>query len=94
MQNQNNPQAPIAIYQTADGVISTEVRLEGETVWLTQAQMVELFQRNQSVISRHIRSIFLEGELEQESNMQKMHIAQSDKPITLHSLDVIISALA
>jgi hypothetical protein len=54
----NQPQAPIAIYQTADGSISTEVRLEGETVWLTQAQMVELFQRNQSVISRHIRNFF------------------------------------
>ena len=51
MQNQNNPQAPIAIYQTADGVISTEVRLEGETVWLTQAQMAELYQVSGKTIS-------------------------------------------
>jgi prophage maintenance system killer protein len=82
---------PVVIYQSADGSISTEVRLENETVWLSQAQLIELFGRDQSVISRHIRGIFSEGELSPESNMQKMHIANSDKPVTLYSLDVIIS---
>ncbi len=91
MSIQENTAAPIVIYQSADGSVATEVRLEGETVWLTQAQMIELFGRDQSVISRHIRGIFAEGELPPESNMQKMHIANSDKPITLYSLDVIIS---
>lgn len=91
MQTQTSAQTPIAIYQTADGSIATEVRFEGETVWLTQAQMVELFQRNQSVISRHIRSVFSDGELLEESNMQKLHNAFSDKPVTVYSLDVIIS---
>lgn len=91
MQTQTSVQTPIAIYQSADGSIATEVRLEGETVWLTQAQMVELFQRDRSVISRHIRSVFSEGELLEESNMQKLHNAFSDKPITAYSLDVIIS---
>ncbi|ADE12656.1 filamentation induced by cAMP protein Fic [Sideroxydans lithotrophicus ES-1] len=91
MQPQTNPQTPIVIYQSADGSIATEVRLEGETVWLSQAQLIELFRRDQSVISRHIRSVFAEGELQPESNMQKMHIANSDRPITLYSLDVIIS---
>jgi prophage maintenance system killer protein len=68
-----------------------EVRLERETVWLTQAQMVELFDRNQSVISRHLRNVFAEGELPEQGNMQKMHIAFSDKPAILYSLDAIIS---
>src|SRR5690606_3255586 len=56
-----------------------------------QAQMCELFGRDQSVISRHIRNVFKEGELPEESNMQKMHIAGSDKPVSRYSLDVIIS---
>ncbi len=79
----------IAIYETDSGAF--EVRVEAETVWLTQAQMSELFQRDQSVISRHISSVFREGELEEATNMQKMHIASSDKPVTEFSLDVIIS---
>ena len=79
----------ISIYQTENGTI--EVRLEQDTVWLSQAQMVALFGRDQSVVSRHIGNIFKEGELDRESNMQKMHIANSDKPIDLYSLDVIIS---
>ncbi len=81
----------ILIYQTEDNEIA--VRLDGDknTVWLTQAQLVGLFERDQSVISRHVRNVFKEGELKEESNMQKMHIANSDKPVTLYSLDVIIS---
>jgi hypothetical protein len=53
--------------------------------------MVQLFERDQSVISRHIKNIFNEGELEAESNMQKMHIANSDKPVVFYNLDMIIS---
>ncbi len=70
--------------------VKLEVNLHDETVWLTQEQMIELFQRDQSVISRHIRNIFKEGELE-KSNMQKMHIANSDKPVIVYNLDMIIS---
>lgn len=81
----------ILIYQDRDGSPSVEVRLVNETVWLTQADMVMLFNRDQSVISRHIRGVFAEGELVKESNMQKMHIAHSDKPTACYSLDVIIS---
>lgn len=76
-----NEQSEILIYQSEDGLAVTEVRLEADTVWLTQAQMVTLFGRDQSVISRHIGNIFKEGELVRESNMQKMHIANSDKPV-------------
>lgn len=71
--------------------IKLEVNLQDETVWLTQAQLSQLYNRDIGVISRHINNIFKEGELEEKSNLQKMQIANSDKPITLYSLDVIIS---
>ncbi|WP_277057115.1 virulence protein RhuM/Fic/DOC family protein [Trichlorobacter lovleyi] len=81
----------ILIYQAADGKAMLEVKLDQETVWLTQEQMSLLFGRERSVITKHIGSIFREGELDKESNVQNMHIAHSDKPITLYNLDVIIS---
>ena len=80
----------IIVYQS-DTTLQLKVRMEDETVWLTQAQMVELFQRDVSVISRHINNIFKEGELEKKSNLHFLQIANSDKPLTLYSLDVIIS---
>lgn len=82
---------PIVIYQTEDGITKISVPIDEDTVWLTQAQMAELFQRDISVISRHIKNIFEEKELEEKSNLQNLQIANSDKPITLYSLDVIIS---
>ena len=91
MQSSINGGGEVVLYEAPDGQIRLDVRLERETVWLTQAQMVELFQRNQSVISRHLRNVFAEGEIPEESNMQKMHIAFSDKPLILYSLDTIIS---
>lgn len=81
----------LLIYQTDDGETRITIRFENGTVWLTQEQIAELFQRNQSVISRHIKNVFADGELEQESNMQKMHIAKSDKPVIAYNLEVIIS---
>ncbi|MEY4898103.1 MAG: hypothetical protein RL525_1496 [Bacteroidota bacterium] len=80
----------IEIYQSQDGIV-LNVQLSNETVWLSQDQLTVLFERDQSVISRHLSNVFKEGELTKESNMQKMHIANSDKPVTLYSLDVIIS---
>ena len=67
------------------------MRLENETVWLTQAQLSELFQRERTVITKHINNIFKEKELEEKSNVHFLHIAHSDKPIKYYSLDVIIS---
>lgn len=81
----------IEIYQGHDGQTEIEVRLEAETVWLTQSQMAELYGRDQSVVSRHIRNALKEGELAEQSNMQKMHIANSDRPVTFYHLDVVIS---
>lgn len=85
------PGGEVLLYEAPDGQVRVDVRLDHETVWLTQAQMVDLFGRDQSVVSRHLRNVFAEGELPAESNMQKMHIASADKPTTLYSLDVIIS---
>lgn len=81
----------IKLYSSNDGVVSLEVSLDKDTAWLTQSQMVDLFERDRSVISRHISNVFKEGELPKESNLQKMQIAFSDKPVVLYSLDVIIS---
>lgn len=84
-------QNQIILYRPND-TISLEVRLENDTVWLSQAQMSELFQKDQSVIARHIKNIFIEEELETEGNMQILHNTISKfKPTTLYSLDVVIS---
>jgi len=81
----------IVMYQTDDGKTRIDVRMEDETVWLTQAQMAALFQRERSVITKHINNALSEGEIDEKSNVQKMHIANSDKPVALYSLNVIIA---
>lgn len=87
-----NVEDKIIIYQTEDGQTQIDVRLEDESVWLTQAQMALLFQKDQSVIARHIANVFKEGELAKESNMQILHNTLSKyKPTTIYNLDVIIS---
>ena len=79
----------VIIYDGAEARV--EVRLDRETVWLTQEQMAALFGRERSVITKHIRNVFAEGELEEKSNVQNLHIAGSDKPVRFYNLDVIIS---
>jgi prophage maintenance system killer protein len=81
----------VEIFKSSDNSVELQVQFDMETVWLSQEQIVELFGRDQSVISRHINNVFNEQELTKESNMQKMHIANSDKPVTFYNLDVIIS---
>ena len=81
----------LIIYTTEDSVTKIDVYFQGDNAWLSKAQMAELFQRDRSVISRHVRNVFDEGELDEKSNVQKMHIANSDKPVEYYSLDVIIS---
>lgn len=81
----------IIMYQTEDGLTKIDVTLENDTVWLSQEQMAELFQRDRSVITKHIGNIFEEGELDEKSNVHFLHIANSDKPVKYYSLDVIIS---
>ena len=79
------------IYRSADGKIKIDVRFENETVWLTQSQMCVLFGRERSVITKHVKNIFEEKELDENSNVQILHIANSDKPVKFYNLDVIIS---
>jgi len=64
--NMETDKRQMLLYQTPDGESRIEVRLQGETVWLSLDQMAELFQRNKSTISRHIKNVFEEGELEKE----------------------------
>lgn len=90
----NDNKGEILIYQTQDGANRLDVRLDGETVWLTQDQMTELFQRDKSVISRHIKNIFEDGELDEKSVVAFFATTASDGKnynVAYYNLDVIIS---
>lgn len=93
MENQNK--GDIVIYQTNDGLTQIDVKFEDETVWLTQEQMAELFQRDKSVITRHIQNVYKEGELLRESTSAKFAFVPDTRErsyeITYYNLDVIIS---
>jgi hypothetical protein len=80
----------IVIYQP-DKTLRLDVRLENETVWLTQGQMADLFQRDRTVITRHVRNVFSEGELAERGNVHFLHVPPSDKPVKIYSLNVVIS---
>lgn len=79
------------VFQSEDTLVKLEVRCDEDMIWLTQKQMMELFQRDISVISRHVQNVFKEGELDKESNLHILQIANSDKPVAFYSLDVVIS---
>lgn len=78
------------LYADSKG-IQVQIHYEGDSLWMTQAQLATLFGRDVSVISRHINNIIDDDELDAESNLQKMQIASSTKPVTLYSLDMVIS---
>ena len=80
----------IILYKAKKGP-QVKVRLLNETIWLTQAQIASLFAVERSVITKHFRNIFSSDELDQKSNVQKMHIPNSDKPVGFYSLDAVIS---
>jgi len=91
------PQSEILIYQTEDGQTRIQVRLEDETVWLTQKLMAELFQKDVRTINEHIRNIYEEGELAPEATIRKFRIVQTEgsrqvsRKVDFYNLDVIIS---
>ncbi len=93
--NDLEPRNSIVIYQTNDGETSIDVKFQDETVWLSQAQMAELFQKDRTVIGRHINNIFKEGELDRETTCANFAHMGSDGDqqyvTTLYNLDVIIS---
>ena len=81
----------VVLFESPDGEVHLDVRLERESIWLSQKQMAELFGRERSVITRHVQRALADDELSAESNMQKVHNTFSDKPLTLYSLDAVIS---
>jgi hypothetical protein len=81
----------IIIYRNTDKKVDVRVALERETIWLSQSQIADVFNTERSVITKHIKNIFVSGELPEKSNVQKMHIAYSDKPVNFYNLDIIIS---
>ena len=91
----NPNEESVVVYRTDDNSIQLQVKLEHESVWLTQDQMAELFQRDKSVIARHISNIYAEGELDKESTVAKFAIVPEKRErqyeVTLYNLDVIIS---
>jgi len=91
----NSSEDSVVVYRTEDNSIQLHVKLEHESVWLTQDQMAELFQRDKSVIARHISNIYAEGELDKESTVAKFAIIPEKRErqyeVTLYNLDVIIS---
>ena len=92
LKSNNEPsKGEIIIYKAKDKNIKLEVKLIEETVWLTQAQIAKLFQSDRSVITKHLSNIFDSKELDEKSNVQKMHIPNSDKSVKFYNLDLIIS---
>ena len=86
-----NEKTNFLLYAGNDGKVNVEVFLKDETLWLSQKAIAELFGKERSVITKHLKNIFTSGELAEETNVQKMHFSHSDKPIKFYNLDVIIS---
>jgi prophage maintenance system killer protein len=81
----------IVVYAGPGVEVSLPLDRERETVWASQAQIVDLFGLNVSSVSRHINNIFRDSEVDRESNLQKVQIASADRPVTFYSLDVILA---
>jgi prophage antirepressor-like protein len=84
-------QQELVIFKGAKGQVKLKGDFHNETIWASQAEIVDLFGVDQSVVSRHIKNVVKDGEVNEKSNMQKMHIANSDKPVTMYSLDIILA---
>ena len=97
MPDDESPQSSIILYQTEDGRTRVDLQFKGETAWLSLNQMAELFQRDKSVISKHIKNAFAEGELRAEATVAKFATVQTEGGLTVsrdiefYNLDVIIS---
>ena len=86
-----SPSKDLVVYQAKSGAIELRADVARETIWATQAQITKLFGVDRTVITRHIRNVIRDGEIDEKSNVQKMHIAKSDRPVALYSLDVVLS---
>jgi len=81
----------IVIYKTSKNEVELKVRFEGESVWLNQEEIARLYGKERSVVTKHINNIFKDAEVDKKSNVQKLHIANSDKPIVIYGIDVILA---
>ena len=79
------------IVKFIDGELEVDVRFDGNTIWLRQDEIAKIFGKDRSVITRHINKIFKDEEVDRDSNVQKMHFANSDKPVNLYSLDIVLA---
>lgn len=86
----NFKKGEIVIYRSKEGP-KLEVRLKGETVWLRQNEIARLYGKDRSVITKHINNIFSDKEVDKKSNVQFLHIPNSDKPVAFYSLDIILA---
>jgi len=86
-----DPKKDIVIYQSKSGAIELRGDFSAETIWATQAQITEIFSIDRTVVTKHIQNILKSKEVEEKSNVQKMHIANSDKPVAFYSLDIILA---
>jgi hypothetical protein len=84
-------QKELVIFESEDKAVSLSVPFEEDTVWLNQSQMTQLFSVDRTVVTKHVNNVFKEQEVDQESNVHFLHIANSDKNVKYYSLDVIIS---
>lgn len=84
-------ESQIIIYESKDGKVKIDVRMGEKTLWLTQAQIAKLFMRDVSGVSRHIKNILDEGEVDKKSNLQFLQIANSDKPVAHYSLYIVLA---
>lgn len=81
----------IIIYEDLKGKAGVEVRFDGDTLWLSQDQMTRIFERDRSVVTKHINNIFRDAELYEKGNVQILHVANSDKPVKFYGLDVALA---
>jgi len=90
--HQANPnRGEIVIYKASRNEVELEVRFKGETVWLRQEEIARLYGKERSVIAKHINKIFTDEEVDKKSNVQFLHIANSDKPVAFYDLDIILA---
>ena len=79
------------IYQASNGALELNIDVARDDIWASQKDLSLIYSKDQSVISRHIKNIFTDNEVDEKSNMQFLHIANSDKPVKYYSLDIILA---
>ena len=91
MPKDNFQKGKIVIYKSQKNEIEVRVRLKKENIWLRQEEIAQLYGKERSVVTKHINNIFKDKEVDKKSNVQKLHIVESDKPVNFYSLDVILA---